>query len=503
MKRRPLMDRKTLTCALGLFVFALATPMATPAQVSGPHLIVGPYAGWTIWDDALNPKDQVVYGGRAGVMFNSYLGVEGTIGFLPGKTESGPWPYVRTAPGVQVDEEIRHIGVDAIIKLGNGTIAPYLVGGWQQLQFENDDPSWGHRTEHGFEAGAGLMITMAPRIALRLDARDVFFEFDDFPPDVPEGLNHNMFLTVGLSMALGGSTTTADADGDGVGDKKDLCPGTPLGALVDAKGCPIDGDKDGVFDGLDECASTPAGAKVDTKGCPKDSDKDGVWDGIDMCEATPAGAKVDAKGCPSDADKDGVWDGLDQCANTPTGAKVDAKGCTVDSDGDGIVDGLDRCPNTPAGAKVDKDGCPIEISEKEIELLDKGVITVRDIHFETAKWDILPDSYSILNEIGGILVQWPQLRIEIGGHADARGGDDYNLDLSQKRSQSVLDYLVSKFPSIGGGQFTAKGYGESVPVAPNTTIEGMARNRRVEFKVLNTEELTKEKERRRMLQKNE
>ncbi len=497
------MNRKKLACALVLLSLALIAPTVVLARMRGPHVTVGPYAGWTLWADSLNQKDQLVYGGRAGVMLTSLFGVEGTIGFLSGQTKGGPWPYVRTATGAEIDEKIRHIGLDAIFKFGKGPVAPYLLGGWQQLQFENDDPAWGHRTEHGFEAGGGVMISAAPRVAIRLEARDVFFEFDDFPPDVPDGLNHNIFLTAGLSFALGGSSSTADADSDGVSDKKDLCPETPIGALVDMKGCPIDGDNDGVFDGLDQCANTPAKARVDAKGCPKDSDKDGVYDGIDACDDTPAGAKVDAKGCPSDADNDGVPDGLDQCANTPAGARVDSKGCTVDSDGDGIVDGIDRCPNTPTGAKVDKDGCPIQVSEKEIELLDKGVITVRDIHFETAKWDILPDSYSILDEIGGILIQWPQLRIEIGGHADARGSDAYNLDLSQKRSQAVLDYLLSKFPKIERAQYTAKGYGESQPVAPNTSVEGMARNRRVEFKVLNTEELTKEKERRRMLQKNE
>lgn len=496
------MDRKTFACVLVLSSLVL-TAATVRAQVSGPHLTVSPYAGWTLWADSLNQKDQLIYGGRVGIMLNSFFGVEGTAGFLSGQTESGPWPYVRRVPGIEVDEEIRHLALDAIFKIGNGPVAPYLLGGWQQLQFENDDPAWGHRTEHGFEAGGGLLISPAPRVAIRLDARDVFFEFDRFPPDIPEGTNHNFFLTAGLSFALGGSTTTADADSDGVSDKKDLCPDTPIGALVDATGCPIDGDNDGVFDGLDQCANTPAGARVDAKGCPKDSDGDGVYDGIDACDDTPSGAKVDTKGCPSDADNDGVPDGLDQCANTPAGARVDAKGCTADSDGDGIVDGIDRCPNTPAAAKVDKDGCPIQISEKEIELLDKGVITVRNIHFETAKWTILPDSYSILDEIGGILIQWPQLRIEIGGHADARGTDAYNLDLSQKRAQAVLDYLLSKFPNIERAQYTAKGYGESQPVAPNNTVEGMARNRRVEFKVLNTEELTKEKERRRMLQKNE
>jgi len=169
----------------------------------------------------------------------------------------------------------------------------------------------------------------------------------------------------------------------------------------------------------------------------------------------------------------------------------------TDADNDGVPDDKDLCPFTPANTKVDKDGCPITLNERETELLDKGRITERNIHFETAKWDILPESTPVLDEIGAILIQWPRLRIEIGGHCDWRGSDAYNQELSEKRSQAVLDYLVSKYPQITRDQYSAKGYGEKQPVATNKTVEGMAMNRRVEFKVLNTEELKKERERRR------
>jgi len=168
-----------------------------------------------------------------------------------------------------------------------------------------------------------------------------------------------------------------------------------------------------------------------------------------------------------------------------------------------VQDDKDQCPNTQVGVKVDSDGCPIILTERETELLDKGKITTREIHFETAKWDILPESQPVLDDIGKILIQWPRLRIEVGGHCDARGSDAYNLDLSQKRAQAVLDYILQKFSQIPREQYVAKGYGERVPVASNKTVEGMAKNRRVEFKVLNTEELTKERERRRLLKKGE
>ena len=89
-----------------------------------------------------------------------------------------------------------------------------------------------------------------------------------------------------------------------------------------------------------------------------DSDGDGVPDDVDQCPGTPAGAPVDDKGCPLYSDGDGVPDYLDKCPGTPSGVKVDPDGCPIDSDGDGVPDYLDKCPGTPAGTQVDADGCP-------------------------------------------------------------------------------------------------------------------------------------------------
>ncbi|MCV5900774.1 OmpA family protein, partial [Escherichia coli] len=75
----------------------------------------------------------------------------------------------------------------------------------------------------------------------------------------------------------------------------------------------------------------------------------------------------------------------------------------------------------------------------------------------------------------------PDIKVEIGGHTDSKGSDAYNLSLSDKRSKSVKDYLVSK--GVAAGRMTTRGYGESMPVADNNTDEGRELNRRVELKV--------------------
>jgi len=484
--------------ALCALVGLACMPRFTRAEADGPHLNIEPWYGYTKFAKNINFEDKSAYGATLGLYPMRYFGIEGIFARVSPATEHGTTIWAEpSSPLGPVDSDINWYGFNAIVNIRpSAVVNPFVLVGWQEAKFEIDGVP--DQFANGWQVGAGLKVPINNHIGIRAEVRDALWKFDSPPAPVPPGedATDNLFFGGGVEFTLGGHSVNADADADGIPDHKDKCPGTPAGAKVDAKGCPTDEDHDGVFDGLDQCPGTPTGAKVDAHGCPLDADGDKVPDGIDMCADTPAGAIVDDHGCPRDTDHDGVPDGIDQCADTPVGMHVDARGCPADADGDGVPDDKDRCPNTQPGVKVDADGCPIELSAREIEMLDKGRITEREIHFETNKSDILPESYPTLDDIGTILIQWPQLKIEIGGHADARGSDKYNLDLSQRRAESVMNYLVQKFPQLNSAQYTAKGYGERVPIASNKTVEGMAKNRRVEFKVLNTEELQKEKERR-------
>jgi outer membrane protein OmpA-like peptidoglycan-associated protein len=159
----------------------------------------------------------------------------------------------------------------------------------------------------------------------------------------------------------------------------------------------------------------------------------------------------------------------------------------LDSDGDGVPDDLDNCPDTPLGVRVDENGCPLY--EEERVLIDTGTLVLENIQFELDSAALLTSSYPILDRVGDVLSSWSQLEIEIGGYTDATGDIPYNQDLSQRRADTVRIYLLTNFPDIEADQLTAVGYGESNPVATNDTAEGRARNRRVEFKVLNSEVL--------------
>ncbi len=232
----------------------------------------------------------------------------------------------------------------------------------------------------------------------------------------------------------------------------------------------MDSDGDGVGDTTDRCANTPAGASVDAYGCELDSDGDGVKDSSDQCPDTPRGISVDAQGCPVDSDGDGVTDDKDQCPNTPSGAPVDENGCELDSDGDGVKDSVDECPDTPAGVQVDIRGC--EIREE---------IVLRGVNFESNSDRLLPGADSVLDDAVATLQKNPTIEVEVAGHTDSDGAADYNEGLSARRAQTVHDYLAANGISVD--RMSVRGYGESEPIADNSTSAGKAENRRVVLRI--------------------
>ena len=113
---------------------------------------------------------------------------------------------------------------------------------------------------------------------------------------------------------------------------------------------------------------------------------------------------------------------------------------------------------------------------------EQVAIPLKNVFFDYDKYSLKPESFPELNRFANFLKKNPNLKIEISGHTDDKGADDYNNNLSGNRAKSVKKYLVSQ--GCNENMLSAKGYGKFKPIADNSTEAGRAKNRRVEFKVL-------------------
>lgn len=335
------------------------------------------------------------------------------------------------------------------------SVQPYLFAGPGML--------WDNMTNGvNFNAGIGSKFPISPSTSLYLEAGYIHgIDAERHVDDVLTDVHDNMIKLTGIiEFAFGAGK---DSDGDGVPDRKDECPNTPPGVQVDENGCPLDRDGDGVPDYKDDCPDEAGTAALN--GCP-DRDGDGIADKDDECPDTPGLAKFN--GCP-DSDGDGVPDQNDQCPDTPAGCPVDANGCPLDSDNDGVIDCEDRCP-TEAGV-ASNDGCP-----------EWKTIQVPNLYFDFDKSFIRDEGKEKLDELIQELDDASQYEIEVGGHTDAIGTNEYNMGLSERRAQSVVKYLLSK--GVTNAYVSSNYYGEEKPAVPNTSPANRQLNRRVEFETV-------------------
>ena len=148
----------------------------------------------------------------------------------------------------------------------------------------------------------------------------------------------------------------------------------------------------------------------------------------------------------------------------------------LDDDGDGVNNCDDKCPGSQAGQTIGPDGCPVQVS-----------IDLKGVNFDFDKSTLRPDAIAILSEAAEILKRYPDLRVEVAGHTDLCGADAYNQSLSQRRAQTVYDYLTSN--GVDASRLVGPvGYGESRPLEPTAqTLPGCKseRNRRTELNVQN------------------
>lgn len=208
---------------------------------------------------------------------------------------------------------------------------------------------------------------------------------------------------------------------------------------------------------------------------------------VDPCAANAPNRALE---CPTlDFDHDGIANRDDLCpkeAEDRDGFQ-DTDGCPdADNDRDGLADAVDHCPNVAGAPKYH--GCAIEPVQAKFvaeQLESKHEITFSDdqVRFDFGKATLSPAFEDQLDQVAKAMLAHPEIKqVEVRGYTDDVGATDYNLALSERRAEAARDYLVKK--GVAASRLTAKGFGEADPIAPNTTKDGRAKNRRVVFEVM-------------------
>ncbi len=252
---------------------------------------------------------------------------------------------------------------------------------------------------------------------------------------------------------------TGDEDADGLTNEDDQCPQEPedFDDYEDRDGCPdIDNDNDGINDDRDVCRDEP-------------EDKDGF---------------EDRDGCPDpDNDRDGIPDISDACMNkpeTPNGID-DTDGCP-----DGEPQAVVPAPAPAPAPAADPNAWPTDGSLARVRRNDAGeawIEIIDRVYFDHDKDVIQTRSFQMLDQVAKILKRRPEITlVRVEGHTDSRGRDGYNLDLSQRRANAVMKYIIAE--GVPKSRLQAKGFGETQPIRDNASEEGRAKNRRVEFRIV-------------------
>jgi outer membrane protein OmpA-like peptidoglycan-associated protein len=191
-----------------------------------------------------------------------------------------------------------------------------------------------------------------------------------------------------------------------------------------------------------------------------------------------------------DRDRDSILNRYDTCPDDPEDMDgiLDRDGCPeVDVDRDGLADDVDRCPTKreTVNGYEDEDGCPDAVPVAAAALpepLRRFSGTIPGIVFAFDSAAILPASEPVVEAAATALRAYPDVNLVIRGHTDSIADDAYNLALSEARAQAVAAWLAGH--GVDAGRLTAEGFGETRPVDTNDTEEGRARNRRVEFVIV-------------------
>ncbi len=359
----------------------------------------------------------------------------------------------------------------------NKSIFPYIGFGVKNLWYSDF-------TAMDFTGEIGVRFLVSRYFAINGNVSLNFITEDNVDQLTISGSNNDFISTfsVGFSYAVD-LTVADDLDGDGINNQVDSCPeqAEDFDNFEDDDGCPeFDNDRDGIIDSKDDCVN----------------------------EAEDFDGFEDQDGCPDfDNDGDNISDEKDECPEMAEDFDgfEDEDGCPeLDNDKDGIVDANDQCPNVAENFNnyEDSDGCPDEIpetnqieeikpEEKEqnnsVEPENKVRVSIPNEFlldgenvFSSNTSNIQRGYYKELNEIAEMMKSNPSFKWRIEGHLDNSGSTAERKALSTAMASSVMDYLVSR--GVSSKSFQVIGLSDEYPLAPNSTIQGRLKNRRVVMK---------------------
>ena len=430
-------------------VAALAGAAASPAYA---EVEIGGTAGIHVFAEtnelgvpdvemAPSERNSALFGLRLGVFFTPLLGVEAEFGAIPSEAREQVYEIWNVAYRGHIVAQFR--AADPTNKLipfalfGGGAIAVVSSDGENAGAAKIDTD-----TDAMLHLGVGAKYRVDNNWGLRFDGRILFP-----PSSEDDGFTTDFELLLSIYKEFG--------------RKKPR--------VIEQPPVDNDPDKDGIIGEADKCPSEPEDKDTfqDDDGCPDgDNDGDGIADAQDKCAMEPE-------------DKDGF---------------EDDNGCPDnDNDGDNIADAQDKCPMEPETKNgfEDENGCPDTVPEK----LKKFTGTIAGINFQVNSSTLLATSNKTLDAAVAVLKEYPDLKLEIGGHTDdqpmGKGGKFAdNKALSQARADAVKAYFVQK--GIEEPRLTAVGYGDTVPKEPPTGLKGVqlnnarAKNRRVEFTLISS-----------------
>ena len=349
-----------------------------------------------------------------------FLGVEAEFSALPARYDGLGAAFVYGLRG------------HGVLQLPLFRVVPFIVGGYGLMGVSSPQSVAGKDVDPVGHYGAGVKYFVNRHLALRLDVRHLVAAQ---AAEQKDGTSHLQVL-LGLSVTLNRARARSQPDDP-------------------------DRDRDGFKNDVDP---------------DRDSDGDSFMDSVDAC---PEVKGVAPDGCPvKDRDNDSFLDAVDACPDEPG---VAPDGCPLrDTDGDGILDKDDKCvtePETRNGWE-DTDGCPDEIPKA----ITKFTGVIKGIYFDFNKATIKKNSAPTLDAAAKIFKEYPGLKVEVSGHTDDVGTREYNVDLAQRRADSVKQYLVDR--GVAADRIKTRGAGPDEPIADNTKAAGRAKNRRIEFKIL-------------------